>query len=107
MKTKLSRFLISFALLFTANLAMAESDKAEEIADADPKAEPLVTSLQRLQASLRIPTVSDTLDQESTQNSFRAHRALLEKAYPKVFGQLKQHEVGPFSILLELSLIHI
>ena len=61
----------------------------------------LLTSLQRLQASLAIPTISDTLNEVATQEAFAQHRALLTTAYPQTFQTLKAHDVGPYSILLE------
>ena len=61
----------------------------------------LLTSLQRLQASLAIPTISDTLNEAATQEAFAQHRTLLTTAYPQTFQTLKTHDVGPYSILLE------
>ena len=49
----------------------------------------LLTSLQRLQASLAIPTISDTLNEVATQEAFAQHRALLTTAYPQTFQALK------------------
>ena len=61
----------------------------------------LLTSLQRLQASLAIPTISDRLNEAATQEAFAQHRTLLTTAYPQTFQTLKTHDVGPYSILLE------
>mgnify|MGYP001290820126 CR=1 FL=1 len=89
----------SFLVAFTISVvAAAEPTKT---AETPPSQEPLFTSLQRLQASLKIKTVSATLDSAETQAAFAAHRALLERAYPKTFETLQNHEVGPYSVLLE------
>ena len=101
MKTRLPRLFVSFTLLLVANLALAETGSPGAANEAESNSVPLVTALQRLQASLQIPTVSDTLAQEETQAAFRSHRELLERAYPKTFSTLKSHDVGPFSVLLE------
>ena len=101
MKTKLTG-LIFIASLFVWSIAShAEKELNPTQAEGTPDTESMVTSLQRLEASLRIETVSDTLNDTATQEAFKAHRTLLETAYPKTFAQLKIHDVGPYSVLLE------
>ena len=102
MNIKTLRALWVANLILLSGTALAQSDASTDQLTVDREIErPLVTALQRLQASLSIPTVSDTIETAETQAAFFAHRTLLLKAYPKTFATLKQHDVGPFSILLE------
>ena len=91
-----------FSLPILLATAIAQPAYAEGNTPAPSEESPaLLTSLQRLQASLAIPTISDRLNEAATQEAFAQHRTLLTTAYPQTFQTLKTHDVGPYSILLE------